>query len=96
MEMFGWVAIASIFVMFSLFLFVCRRSQFLLGSLIKSACGGHTAEKKAAVQEFFAKNPCPAASRAIEQSLEKIDLVANCRRHNADSVLAWLQANASS
>lgn len=58
---------------------------FLLARLVKSCTENFVTEEKAKeVDEFFAKNPAPAAERTIQQSLENIRL--NAKQLSRDSV----------
>ncbi|MBI4328514.1 MAG: M1 family metallopeptidase [Chloroflexi bacterium] len=51
-----------------------------------------TLEAKRDVEEFFQRNPAPAATRAIQQSLERITLNARWLERNRQEVAEWLAA----
>lgn len=71
-----------------------RRYQggFLLARLLKSMIENFVSEEKAKeIEEFFAKNPAPAAERAISQALENVRLNAVWMENQSAAVVRYLK-----
>lgn len=65
---------------------------FLLARLLKSMIENFVTEEKAKhIEEFFAKNPAPAADRAISQALENVRLNALWMQTQSATVIQYLR-----
>ena len=63
---------------------------FAIMRLVGLTGGFVTAEAREDVDRFFQDNPTPAASRTIQQSLERIDLNIRWLERNRDDIAQWL------
>ena len=65
---------------------------FLLNRVVSAVVSGFiSSEKEQEAREFFDARPCPAIKRALEQSLEKIQINRAWLERDGDAVVQWLQ-----
>ncbi len=62
---------------------------FAMMRLVSVAGGFTTPEARQEVEEFFQSHPTPAATRTIQQSLERIDLNVRWLERNREDMAAW-------
>ncbi|KAK7501330.1 hypothetical protein BaRGS_00007455 [Batillaria attramentaria] len=68
---------------------------FLLSRLVKTTTENFVTEERAKeVEEFFSKNPAPAAERTVQQSCENVRLNARWMAREAKAVSAYLKSKA--
>lgn len=70
-------------------------SGFLITRLVKTLASNFATEDDATdVKEFFEKNPCPSATRSIQQALENIDVCCKWLCREQGCVKCYLNASA--
>ncbi|MCH7706607.1 MAG: hypothetical protein IIB33_06130, partial [Chloroflexi bacterium] len=62
---------------------------FAMMRLVSIPGGFTTPEARQEVEEFFNSHPTPAATRTIQQSLERIDLNVRWLERNREDMAAW-------
>ncbi|MSQ14321.1 MAG: M1 family peptidase [Dehalococcoidia bacterium] len=66
------------------------KGGFAITNLVGFTGGFSTAERAADVEEFFKAHPTPAATRSVQQSLERIRLNVKWLERNKDDLASWL------